>query len=115
MGSGSEKNSFGSTTLLVTDDQSYPELRELFLDREDVSSEGAGEEEEAKHDVDSSDVDINAMLEEIEVIYHHWNLEDPYRFRSFITVRFYKNIIKSFNFQGLVLTHLWLREQILWK
>jgi hypothetical protein len=38
----------------------------MLVEREEVSSEG-GEEEAAKHDVDSSDVDINAMLEEIEV------------------------------------------------
>jgi hypothetical protein len=35
-------------------------------EREDVSSDAA-DGETAKQDVDSSDVDINAMLEEIEV------------------------------------------------
>jgi len=36
------------------------------LEREDVSSDG-GEGGATKQDVDSSDVDINAMLEELEV------------------------------------------------
>jgi hypothetical protein len=39
----------------------------VHSEREDVSSD-AGDGEIGKQDVDSSDVDINAMLEEIEVI-----------------------------------------------
>jgi hypothetical protein len=53
--------------LLFTAFTSVSKTCTVHTEREDVSSD-AGDGEIGKQDVDSSDVDINAMLEEIEVI-----------------------------------------------